>query len=238
MATRTVHLCSLLLLLVAQSQSPVQATVVFSTFGPGLGYDPTVYMPVNFYTTPEIIGTQLAFAFDVAGTRDLPLQAVELAASWDGTKENARFTLHGDAAGIPAEVPLAVLGDNPPALPRYPGIGVLTLHAPAPVTLAHGERYWLSIAPASLDASIRADDFVMLWLSSPERTVIQTARNSFGGGPWEPWFTPAFDWSAPAFRVLATETPEPTSLTLLLVAVPAVAIARRQVSRRRIAKMP
>lgn len=222
----------LFLALAATSPLPAPATVIFSTFGPGTGYLSTNYMPVNFYTQPEIIGTDLAFAFVVPGAQDWQLNAIEIAASWDGTKKNARFTLHGDDAGVPAEAPAVTLGVNPPALVHYPDIAVLTLSPSTSFTLTHGSTYWLSIAPESLDAIVPADDFVMLWLN-PDREVTQTSRNWFGAGPWEPWYAPAFEASAPAFRVLVSPVPTPASLSLVLGALALCGAARRRAGASR-----
>lgn len=208
---------ALAIAIVAAGPQAADASEIFSTFGPGGMYSTNNYMPVNFYTQPEVIGTELAFGFVVPGPGDWQLQGIEIAASWTGTKENARFSLYGDDAGAPAGAPMAPLGDNPPALAEYPNIAVLTLNAPLPATLTHGLTYWLSIAPASLDTSVPADDFVMLWMSLGAKAM-QTSRVWFGADPWQPWYTPAFEDAAPAFRVLASPQPVPVPGALPLMA--------------------
>lgn len=191
---------------------PGGAATIYSTFGPGESFSPTQYIPVNFYTSPEIIGTSLAFAFDVPGDSDYLLSEVRLAASWAGTRKNAAFALFSDVSGLPAATPRAVLAEGPDALGLTPS--VLSLPSPESIELAAGQRYWLVVQPASLDSTAPADDFVELWLGSGAMGL-QTSRVSFDSGPWGDWFSPSFEATAPAFSVEAEPIPEPGTLVLL-----------------------
>lgn len=191
---------------------PARSATIHSTFGPGESFSPTSYIPVNFYTSPEVIGTSLAFAFDVPTGSDYRLEEVRIAASWAGSKKNAAFWLFEDARGLPATTPLALLAEGPADLGMDPS--VLSLPAPGPLGLTAGQRYWLVIEPASLDASVPADDFVELWLGAGA-IGYQTSRSSFDSGPWGDWFSPSFESEAPAFSVEAEPIPEPGTLLLL-----------------------
>jgi hypothetical protein len=191
---------------------PAWPATIYSTFGPGESFSPTNYIPVNFYTSPEIIGTSLAFAFDVPTGSDYRLEEVRIAASWAGSKKNAAFWIFEDALGLPGATPLAPLAEGPADLGTTPS--VLSLPAPAPLGLAAGQRYWLVVEPASLDATVPADDFVELWLGSGA-SGFQTSRVSFDSGPWGDWFSPSFENEAPAFSVEAAPIPEPGTLLLL-----------------------
>lgn len=191
---------------------PGGATTIFSTFGAGESFSPTQYIPVNFYTSPEVIGTSLAFAFDVPGDSDYLLSEVRLAASWAGTRKNAAFALFPDVSGLPSATPSVVLAQGPDGLDLAPS--VLSLPAPGSIELAAGQRYWLVVQPASLDATVPADDFVELWLGAGAMGL-QTSRVSFDSGPWGDWFPEAFEAPAPAFSVEAEPIPEPGTLLLL-----------------------
>lgn len=191
--------------------SPSQAITIHSTFGPGESFSPTQYIPVNFYTSPEVIGTSLAFAFEVPGDAPYRLTEVRLAAAWAGTKKNAAFAIFAEDSGVPSTTPLVLLAENPATLGL--AASVLSLPAPGPVELAAGQRYWLVVEPASLDATVPADDFVELWLGSGA-TGLQTSRVSFDSGPWGDWFSPPFEAAAPAFSVEADPIPEPGTLLL------------------------
>jgi hypothetical protein len=190
------------------------ATTVFSTFGPGYSFSQTSYTPVNFYTPPyssEIIGTSLAYAFDVPGQSDFLLSEIKIAASWGGTKENAHFLIFSDIAGLPADVPLLSLATNPDTLLQYPD--VVSLPSPSALTLSAGERYWLVVQPASLDSSVPADDYVSLWLDV-NATLPQTVRLSYNSGPWSDWYDPAIQVEAIVFSVEATAVPVPAAAWL------------------------
>lgn len=215
-------------LLGAVGAGSVDAAQIFSSFGPGAGYLATMYVPVNFYTSPEVIGTHLAFAFTVPSNSDYRLDAVEIAASWAGTKKNAEFSIYADVAGVPADDPLLVLATNPEVLDQAPDITVVSLPAPTKLALQRATPYWLAIAPASLDASSPADDFVELWLSAdPDMRVLQTSRVWFGEGPWQAWYSPPFDdGSAPAFRVFASPVPVPPPGLLMLAPLSVIACLR------------
>lgn len=191
---------------------PTWAMTIHSTFGPGESFSPTNYIPVNFYTSPEVIGTSLAFSFEVPGDSDYRLSEVRMAASWAGSKKNAAFSIFSDASGLPSPMPLALLAVDPDALGLDPS--VLSLPAPGSIELAAGQRYWLAVEPASLDSTAPANDFVELWLGSGA-TGLQTSRVSFDSGPWGDWFSPSFEAEAPAFSVEAIPVPEPGTLLLL-----------------------
>jgi hypothetical protein len=193
------------------------AETIYSTFGPGNDFDRTRYMPVNFYTSPEIIGTSLAFAFDVPGTADYQLTGVSIAASWDGTKMNALLALFSTTASLPSADPLEVIASNPDLLqPISPS--VTWLSSASHPTLSAGQRYWLVCQPVSLDASVPANDFFELWMNSQGYEGLQTSRTSYDSAPWGDWFAPAFAGQVPAFSVEATVVPEPTSSALLAAA--------------------
>jgi hypothetical protein len=191
---------------------PSGATTIYSTFGAGESFSPTQYIPVNFYTSPEVIGTSLAFAFDVPADSDYLLREVRVAASWAGTGKNAAFAVFPDASGLPAATPRTVLAEGPEALGLEPS--VLSLPASGSIELAAGRRYWFVVQPASLDATTPADDFVQLWLGSGV-SGLQTSRVSFDSGPWGDWFSEPFAATAPAFSVEADPIPEPGTLVLL-----------------------
>jgi hypothetical protein len=192
------------------------STTIYSTFGPGESFDPTQYIPINFYTSPEIIGTSLAFAFDVPGGSDFRLDGVRIAASWAGTKKNAQFSIFADVSGLPSTAPLVQLAENPDALGAT--AAVVWLPSASPTSLAAGMRYWLVVQPASLDSSSPADDFVELWLGLGA-TGLQTSRVSFDSGPWGDWFASPFEAVAPAFSIEASAIPEPGTLVLLATAL-------------------
>ena len=192
--------------------APCWALTIHSSFGPGESFDSTTDIPVNFYTSPEIIGTSLAFAFDVPSGSDFVLDEVRMAASWAGTKKNAQFAIFSDTGGLPSTTPLLLLADNPDALSTVPGI--LSLPSPSSILLSAGQRYWLVIQPTSLDSSIPADDFVELWLGLGA-TGVQTSRVSYDSGPWGDWFDSPFEAVAPAFSIEASPIPEPGTLVLM-----------------------
>jgi len=194
------------------TSAPLLAIEIFSTFGPDYSYDQSSYTPVNFYTSPEIIGTSLAFAFDVPGHSDYLLSEIKIAASWDGTKKNAYFLIFSDAAGVPADLPLLSLAVNPDALLSVSS--VVSLPSPGALTLSAGERYWLVVQPASLDSSVPADDYVPLWLSV-DASILRTSRVSYNSEPWPAWFSPAFYGQAPAFSVEATAVSVPALIDIM-----------------------
>lgn len=198
-------------------QRPAMAEIIYSTFGPANAFDRTLYKPVNFYTSPEIIGTSLAFAFEVPGSSDYKFVALSIAASWSGTKKNAQFALFADAGGLPAADPLEVVATNPDSLPRFIG-DVISLTSPSQPILEAGQRYWVVCQPASLDASVPANDFVELWLNSEGLRGLETVRISFNSAPWEGWFDPAIEEKPVAFSIEALPVPEPRTPTLLMVA--------------------
>lgn len=193
--------------------SPLYAATLFSTFGPGYSFGQVTYRPVNFYTWPETIGTSLAFRFDVPADSDYRLSEVLIAASWVGTKKNALFSISADISGVPEDLPIMTLAENPAALTEFPG--VVSLPAPYPLTLVSGQPYWLVVEPSSLDSSMPADDAVQLWLN-PDASVVQTSRNWFFPGPWTDWYAPPIILDAPAFSVEAVPVPLPGSLPLFL----------------------
>jgi hypothetical protein len=194
------------------ASSTLLATEIFSTFGPDYSYNQTSYQPVNFYTSPEIIGTSLAFAFDVPGHSDFSLSEIKIAASWDGTKKNAHFLIFCDAAGVPADLPLLSLAVNPDALLSVSS--VVSLPSPVALTLSAGQRYWLVAQPASLDSSVPADDYIPLWLSV-DASILITSRVSYNSEPWPAWFAPAFSGAAPAFSVEATAVSVPALIDIM-----------------------
>jgi len=198
-------------------QFRAMAETIYSTLDSVNDFDRTRYTPFNFYTSPEIIGTSLAFAFDVPGTSDYELMGVSIAASWDGTKRNAQFALFADAAGLPTAGPLEVVATNPDSLQPFMG-GVISLASPGHPILGAGQRYWLVCQPASLDASSPANDFVELWMNSQGIAGLQTSRVSWNSAPWGEWFAPPFAGDSPAFSIEAVAVPEPITSALLVAA--------------------
>lgn len=189
------------------------ATELFSSFAGDGSYSTSTYTPVNFYTTPEVIGTELAFAFTIDALTPQRLERVEVAASWDGTAKNARFALYHDAGGLPEASAWLVLAENPEALPAVTP-AVLPLPAPQGTVLRAGETYWFAVAPATLDATLPVDDYVLLWLN-PDEQLTQTSRTWMGGPAWGNWFNPPISVEAVAFRVLGSPVPVPPAGVLL-----------------------
>lgn len=192
---------------------PLYAATIFSTFGPDYSFSNVTYRPINFYTSPEVVGASLAFRFEVPIDSDYRLSEVLVAASWVGTKKNASFSLFADVSGLPADLPAAMLAENPAALTELPAI--VSLPVPNAFMLASGKPYWLVIEPSSLDISVPADDAVHLWLN-PEASVVQTSRRWFPLENWTDWYSPPFIVEAPAFSVKAVPVPLPDTLFLFL----------------------
>ncbi|MCA9503899.1 MAG: hypothetical protein KC616_12505 [Myxococcales bacterium] len=205
---------------------PAWATTIFSSFGPGESYSQSHYIPVNFYTSPEVIGTSLAFAFDVSSGSDYVLSEVRVAASWAGTSKNAHFAIFSDSAGLPGANPALLLSENPQALSTE--ASVVSLPAPARLELLAGGRYWFVVEPASLDSTSPADDFVLLW-QNLEASVLQTSRVSFDSGPWGDWYASPFAGAPPAFSIEAAVIPEPQTLTLMALGLAVLGRGRGRV---------
>jgi hypothetical protein len=170
-----------------------KADVIFSDFGPGNTYDCCNAVGIGF----GVIAIW-AVPFSVSSANDL--NQIDMALSWDSGSNSAIVTLNTDTGGLPGVVIESWTVSNLPAFGTTNNV-IQTLNPVSTVTLSSG-LYWIVVAQGASDTAVS-------WNINSLSILGPSFNSTFGGS-----FLPV-GGVLPAFDVLGTPVPEPSSFWLL-----------------------
>jgi hypothetical protein len=205
-------LITAIILVIAAGQAG--ASVIFSTFGPGLGYDPSVGGTLGGFAWPN---SAIANQFSFAGPQSYLLDSVELPVGWVTGDNQVNVSVMTDAAGLPGAVlesfsftgQMGQFGFVNPLL-----VGTSVVHP----LLTPGTNYWL--------AAFAPDPTWAAW-NKASPSIFGPRALSLGGGPWN---LDAYSMESEAFRVNGTvaAVPVPGALLLGVVGLGCIGSLRRR----------
>lgn len=174
------------------------ATVIFSNFGPGLGYDPGLGGTLGGFAWPN---SAIANQFSFAGPQSYLLDSVELPVGWVTGANQVNVSVMTDAAGGPGAVlesfsftnQMGQFGFVNPLL-----VGTSVVHP----LLMPGTNYWL--------AASAPDPTWAAW-NKASPMLIGAHAQSINGGPWN-----VVPDSVETFRINGTVAAVPVPGALLL----------------------
>ena len=205
------------LMVVLMASSVANAGVIYTNLGPGGTYSTDTFNVVRGATADPPFGSaDQANAFTVGAT-DYTFASALLALDFcgggilqgcTGTNQIDILLLSNTSNNLPGTVLQTIPLSNIPDI-GYPTSGTLLVmaNAVAPLTLHANTAYWLG-------ATVLAPDSYFAWLVNNTGDQIFAFRPD--GGAWVPGVQHA---ASAAFQIIGNPTPEPSSLTMLLIAV-------------------
>lgn len=177
-----------------------RADVVFSDFGPGDTYSTGSSWFIGSVEVPT--PTTYAVAVPFIASSDFLLDQIDLALTWSSGPDSVVVSLTNDLLGNPGSPIESWTISDLPNIFLFNG-AIQTVSPTSAVTLLAGHEYWMEVAPSAVDTL--AD-----WNTVDQIGSLGISSN---GGPFliQDGFVPAFD-------VLGTSVPEPSSVWWLAFA--------------------
>jgi len=185
---------------------PASCDTIYSTFGPGQ----TVGVGATFVTQTEF-GAYQAVAAGFTPSDNYILTQIDLGLAFHGGNvagdptpyvDTATVELHSDIGGLPGDL-IASWGVT--GLPYRLDTFVPTVILPGAILVNKGQQYWIEVLPAAMDTYDQWDG-----------GAIMCGACLVNSGDGSGWFPPTPSDFAPAFDVVGTPTPEPSTLALAL----------------------
>lgn len=192
----------------------VRATVIYSTYGGGLGYSTStgysIYGATSYYGQAFHHSRSITFPFTPSQTFDLA--QVKFAISGE---PGLRFALLPDAGGMPSPAANAMASASFDA-PLLVGVVSLDLQS-ANLQLQGGTPYWVAFIPNPSSSASLA-------LSTAGAGLFYGSSTDYGNS-----WSATYGIAPPAFEIDGTVVPEPAACVLLIAAIGGMALRGKQV---------
>jgi hypothetical protein len=202
---KIIQILILPILILLSFPAPASCDTIYSTFGPGQ----TVDVGAIFATKTEF-GAYQAVAVGFTPSDNYILTQIDLGLAFHGGNvvgdptpyvDAATVELHSGMGGLPGDL---ISSWSVTGLPYRLDTFVPTVILPGSILVNKGQQYWIEVLPAAMDTYDQ-------WNEGPVMCGACVINRDDGSG----WFAPIGLDFAPAFDVLGTPTPEPSTLVLL-----------------------